>query len=182
MTRTDTRMQNYLVVSALLENSGDIIKTFSRLAKTSGCRIVDSRFSALGNELAVMLFLGGSWDAIAKIEAMLEKLSREQHTPILRKRTGLAERRGDSLPYAVDVVGAHQAGLLFDIAGFMAQNALAIQELTSSTYEAAQTGAAMFALHMTIKIPIDTSIAALRGDFMDFCDHLNLDAIMEPVK
>ena len=175
-------MQNYLVVTALLENSSDIIKTFSRLAKASGCRIVDSRFSALGSELAVMLFLCGGWDAIAKIEDMLEKLGHEHNTPILCKRTGLAERRGDTLPYAVDVVGAHQAGLLFDIAGFMARNALAIQELTSNTYEAAQTGAGMFALHMTINIPIHTSIAALRGDFMDFCDHLNLDAIMEPLK
>ncbi len=175
-------MQNYLVVSALLENSSDIIKTFSRLAKTSGCRIVDSRFSVLGGEMAAMLFLCGSWDAIAKIEDMLEKLGHEHNTPVLCKRSGLAERRGDSLPYAVDVVGADQGGMLFDIAGFMARNALAIQELNSSTYEAAQTGAAMFALHMTINIPINTSIAALRGDFMDFCDRLNLDAIMEPLK
>jgi glycine cleavage system transcriptional repressor len=25
-------------------------------------------------------------------------------------------------------------------------------------------------------------IAALRDDFMEFCDHLNLDAIMDPMK
>jgi glycine cleavage system transcriptional repressor len=40
----------------------------------------------------------------------------------------------------------------------------------------------MFSLHMTISVPSNTSIAALRGEFMEFCDRLNLDSIMEPVK
>ena len=40
----------------------------------------------------------------------------------------------------------------------------------------------MFSLHMTISVPTDISIAAMRNEFMDFCDQLNLDAIMEPVK
>ena len=37
-------------------------------------------------------------------------------------------------------------------------------------------------VHMTISVPTNVSIAGLRGEFMDFCDHLNFDAIMEPVK
>ena len=40
----------------------------------------------------------------------------------------------------------------------------------------------MFSLHVTISVPTNTSIAALRGEFMDLCDQLNLDAVMEPVK
>lgn len=175
-------MQNYLVVSALLENSSDIIRTFSKLSKTSGCSIMDSRFSALGKEISVTLFLSGTWDAIAKVEDMLDKLGEEHETRILTKRTKPDDLRGDSMPYAVDVVGVDQAGMIFDIANFMASNDLAIQEMSSNTYKAAQTGAKMFSLHMTVNIPLDSSIAAVRGDFIDFCDRLNLDAIMEPVK
>ena len=175
-------MQNYLVVNALIENSGEIIRTFSKLSKTSGCSIVDSRFSVLGREIAVTLFLAGTWDAIAKVEDMLDKLGDEHGLPILMKRTKTAELRGDSMPYCVDVVGLDQAGMIFDITNFMVSNNLAIQEMSSNTYQAAQTGAKMFALHMTVNIPLDSSIAVVRGDFIDFCDRLNLDAIMEPVK
>ena len=64
----------------------------------------------------------------------------------------------------------------------MASNELDIQEMASNTYLASQTGAKMFSLHMLINIPVDISISAIRGDFIDFCDRLNLDAIMEPVK
>jgi glycine cleavage system transcriptional repressor len=40
----------------------------------------------------------------------------------------------------------------------------------------------MFAVHMTVGIPADMHIAALREEFMDYCDGLNLDAVLEPLK
>ena len=40
----------------------------------------------------------------------------------------------------------------------------------------------MFSAQVTVGIPSDMHIAALRDDFLEFCDHLNLDAIMDPMK
>ena len=164
-------MQNYLVVSALSENSSEIIRKFSKLSKSSGCNIIDSRFKVFGHELSLMLFLTGTWDAIAKIEDMLSILSKENQIKIHTKRTTVDKLLGDSMPYAVDVVGLDQTGIIFDI-----------HEMASNTYEASMTGAKMFSLHMMVNIPSDSSIASIRGDFIEFCDRLNLDAIMEPVK
>ncbi len=175
-------MQNYLVVNALVENSSDIIRALSKLSKTSGCSIVDSRFSILGKEIAVILFLAGSWDAIAKMEDLLKKLEQEKDTLILSKRTTVDDPGGNAMPYVVDVVGVEKSGVIFEIADFMFANDLLIQDMSSNTYKASQTGVQMFALHMMVNIPLDTSIAAIRSDFIDFCDRLNLDAIMEPVK
>ena len=175
-------MQKHLIVSTLIENSSEIIRTFSKLPESSGCNIVDSQFKVLGHRLSLMLFLSGSWDAIAKIEAMLAKLEKQHQIKILTERTEVDSLQGDSMPYAVDVVGIDQSGVIFDIANFMSSNQLRIQEMSSNTYEASQTAAKMFSLHMMVNIPLDSSIAAIRGDFIDFCDHLNLDAIMEPVK
>ena len=175
-------MQNYLVVSALSENSSEIIRKFSKLSKSSGCNIIDSRFKVFGQELSLMLFLTGTWDAIAKIEDMLSILAKENQIKILMKRTTVDKLQGDSMPYAVDVVGLDQTGIIFDISDFMSSNNLIIHEMASNTYEAPMTGAKMFSLHMMVNIPSDSSIASIRGDFIEFCDRLNLDAIMEPVK
>jgi glycine cleavage system transcriptional repressor len=175
-------MQNFLVVSALVENSSEIIRKFSKLSKSSGCNIVDSRFKVLGHELSLMLFLTGSWDAIAKIEDMLGILAQEHQIKILTNRTTVDRLQGDAMPYAVDVVGLDQSGVIFEITDFMSTNNLLIQEMSSNTYEASLTGAKMFSLHMMVNIPSDSSIAVIRGDFIEFCDRLNLDAIMEPVK
>ena len=35
---------------------------------------------------------------------------------------------------------------------------------------------------LAIGIPANTHIALLREEFLDFCDDLNLDAVMEPIK
>ena len=40
----------------------------------------------------------------------------------------------------------------------------------------------MFSLRLVINVPSRIHLGVLREEFMDFCDHLNLDAILEPVK
>ncbi|MEM7026740.1 MAG: ACT domain-containing protein [Pseudomonadota bacterium] len=175
-------MQNYLAISTLIDNSDEVILKLLKHIKISGCNIAESRFIVLGEKLAVMLFLGGSWNEIAKMEDSLVKLESSFGTRILHERTTTHEHQGKAMPYAVDVVGVDQAGVILEITEFMTNSKLSVQDLNSNMYIASTTGAKMFSMHMTINIPLDTSIAAIRSDFIDFCDRLNLDAIMEPVK
>jgi len=74
------------------------------------------------------------------------------------------------------------AGRLAGSADFFDKQGITIESLHSSRYRAMQTGAEMFTSQVTIGIPANMHIAALRDDFMEFCDHLNLDAIMDPMK
>ena len=65
---------------------------------------------------------------------------------------------------------------------FFARREINVEDLISVSYTAPHTGASMFSLHMTVGIPADSAIAAVRGEFMDFCDELNLDAMLTPVR
>jgi glycine cleavage system transcriptional repressor len=80
------------------------------------------------------------------------------------------------------VVSLDQEGTLFNLASFFTEREIAVCELNSRSYAASYTGAPMVAFQMTILIPASQSIAHLREEFTDFCDKLNLDAIMEPLK
>ena len=86
------------------------------------------------------------------------------------------------IPYAVEVVALDQPGIVHDVANFFSRRDINVEDLYTSRYPAPHTGAPMFSLHMTVGIPADSAIAAVRGEFMDFCDDLNLDAMMAPVK
>ena len=55
-------------------------------------------------------------------------------------------------------------------------------DVSTRTYPAAHTGAQMFSVQMIVNVPSRLHLAHLREEFMEFCDSLNLDAIMEPVK
>ena len=54
--------------------------------------------------------------------------------------------------------------------------------MSTSSYAAAHTGTPMFSVRMSIGIPANIHIAGLRDEFMDFCDSMNLDAVLEPIK
>src|SRR3546814_2822870 len=94
-------------------------------------------------------------------------------------RTGPKPVQSNLLPYIVDVVASDKPGILFQLADFFDRQGIAIESLHCSRYRAMQTGADMFSAQVTIGVPADMHIAALRDDFLEFCDHLNLDAIMD---
>ena len=175
-------MQNNLVITALGDHDPRLIEHFTRSVRDCGCSISESRMAALGDRYAIIMMLSGSWDAIAKMEDLLPRLEDRLHLSITSSRSTPVRARQALMPYAIDVVSFDQVGVVHDITKFIANNNINIQALYTNSYNAAHTGTPMMSLHMTINIPTDVSIAALRGDFMDFCDQLNLDAIMEPVK
>ena len=101
---------------------------------------------------------------------------------LLHFRTNAKPPQTNLLPYVVEVVAADKPGILFQIGEFFQQHSISIEQLMSTRYRAMQTGADMFSAQITIGIPSNTHIAALRDDFLEFCDGLNLDAIMDPMK
>ena len=175
-------MQNHFVISALGNNRPGLVHQLSKAVKDCGCNILDSRMAVLGGEFAVILLLAGTWDAIAKIESMIPRLEDSLDLTLISRRTEVREKVANLMPYAVEVVASDRPGIVHDIAQFFSSRDINIEELFTGSYAAAHTGTPMFSLHVTISVPTNTSIAALRGEFIDLCDQLNLDAVMEPVK
>jgi glycine cleavage system transcriptional repressor len=175
-------MDNYLLITALAKPDTTMLEQFTKSIKEGGGRIIESRMCALGSEFSILMLLTGTWDAIAKIEDMLPRLENKLALSISAKRTEPAKLAENMMPYAIDVVSMDNAGILHDIIVFFSVNKIAIQDIHVNTYKAANTGTPMMSLHLNVNIPAGKSIASIRGDFMEFCDHQNLDAIMEPVK
>ena len=147
-----------------------------------GCNINDSRMAVLGNEYAALILVSGNWNSVAKLETLIPKLEDRLDLSIQIKRTEPREASNDVVPYGVEVVALDHPGIVYDISNFFYRRQISIEDLYSTVYPAPHTGAKMFSLHMTVGIPADTAIAAIRGEFMDFCDDRNLDAMLAPVK
>lgn len=175
-------MQNLLAISAMGQNRPGRIEPLVKAFRECGCSIAESRMSVLGDRFMMMVLLSGTWDAIAKIETMLPRIEQELDISMVAQRATARTPAHNLMPYAVEVIAVDQVGVVHQIAQFFARHEINIEDMYTGNYAAAHTGTPMFSLHMTISIPTDISIAAMRSEFMDFCDQLNLDAIMEPVK
>ena len=175
-------MLNHLVLAALGANRPGLIDALSKVIKDCGGNIADSRMTVLGTDFALILLVSGTWDVIAKIENQLPRLRDNLDLSITARRTEARKSSANLIPYAVEVVSSDHPGIVNDIAGFFSGRDIGVEDMYTGTYAAAHTGAPMFSLHMTVAVPNNVSIADLRGEFMEFCDRLNVDAILEPVK
>ena len=175
-------MLQYSVVTALGSHTLRLIEQFSKAIADCGCNIDSCRYMLAGSESTLSMLVSGSWDAIAKMEDMLPKLERKLQLRIHAGRTTLRKPGGKLMPYVIDLVCADRPGIVYEITNFMVNNDIQIEDFHTNTYKAAHTETQMFSLHMIIHIPTDISLAVIRGEFLGFCDRLNLDAIMEPVK
>jgi glycine cleavage system transcriptional repressor len=178
----NSQMQQLTVITAVGTDRAGVVHDLTRAVLECGGNIVESRMSALGSEFAMLLLVSGNWHTLARLESELKKIGETSDLTVTLKRTEARTRRENMLPYAVDVVCLDQPGIVFNLATFFSNREIDIAEMNTRSYAAAHTGAPMFSVQMTINVPGDIQIAALRDEFMDFCDQLNLDAIMEPVK
>ncbi|MEX2352682.1 MAG: ACT domain-containing protein [Gammaproteobacteria bacterium] len=175
-------MKQQLVLAVLGNHKTGVIEKLTKSIHDSGANIIDSRMGNMGNELGMLLLVAGSWDTIAKIEDTLPRLESELGAKISSTRTGKRQTNNRQIPYTIEIVCSDRKGIIHDVVKFFLENQIDICELYSNTYQSPHTDVTMFSMHMIVNIPVDSSIASIRTEFMDFCDHLNLDAVMEPAK
>lgn len=176
------RMEQLIVISAVGGNPTSMVNELARVILDCGGNIKESRMALMGSEFGVLLLVSGNWHTISRLEGELGRYGASNGVTMQFRRTEARRMGKELLPYAVDVVGLDQPGIVHSLSGFFASRRVEIGEVVTRSYAASHTGAQMFSVQMFINIPSSVHIAGLREEFMEFCDQLNVDAIMEPVK
>ena len=175
-------MKQYIAISAIGNDRVGLVHDLSKVIADCGGNISESRMTALGSEFAMLMLIAGNWHSVARIETELKKLAETSGITLQVRRTDERAVREDQVPYSVDVVCLDQAGIISALSGFFSARGIDISEMNTRSYPAPHTGAPMFRVFMIINVPSTIHLGALREEFMDMCDNLNLDAILEPVK
>jgi len=174
--------RDLLVITASGDDQVGLVQRFTARISESGCNIEDSRMALLGGQFAIIMLVSGRWDALTKLEDRLVPLGEELGLAILHKRTREADRSQPLIPYHIEVVAMDHPGIVHNLADFFSRQNINIEELATDTYPAPHTGTPMFRVDMVVGIPAGVHLPTLRGDFFDYCDNLNLDAIFEPAR
>lgn len=175
-------MIQHSAVTVIGKRQSNLPERLTGVVVECGCNIEESRMATLGEQFAMLMLLSGNWNAVVKVEDALKRLGEELGLSIHARRTELEKPKKDAMPYAIDVVCGDRAGVVNKIIKFISDNEVQIRDLHTTTYMASQVGTKLFSMHLTVHVPVDLSVSALRNDFLEFCDQLNLDAVIEPVK
>jgi len=175
-------MSQLIVISAIGNDRTGVVQDLTKVVLACGGNIEESRMTTLGSEFAMLLLVSGNWHTLSRLEQGLDKLCKNGELTVSIRKTDAKPINDDRMPYAVDIVALDQQGIVFNLANFFASRDIEIADVATRSYAAAHTGAAMFAVQMAVNVPSSVHVAQLREEFLDICDRLNLDAILEPVK
>ena len=174
-------MSQLIVISAVGTDRTGVVQDISEVILACDGNIEESRMTTLGSEFAMLMLVSGNWHTLSRLEKKLDELTADGNLTVSIRKTTEAVDKVDRMPYAVDVVSLDQQGIVYNLANFFASHDIEIADVATRHYSAAHTGAPMFEVQMAVNIPAYVHVAQLRDEFHEFCDQMNMDAILEPV-
>ena len=182
MDNPNNPSKSLIVISAIGPEDPKIFGEITHSFIKCGCEILESKFSVMGNKFLLMAMLSGNWDAIAKIETALTRLGGKLGIQFSAERASNNSDDKKSIPYVLEVVTIRNPDLIHETVKFFELQKVDIKELQCSGFIANQTKTQMLSLQVTVSVPSSLPISSFRSDFLDFCDRLNIDAVLEPLK
>lgn len=146
------------------------------------CNITEIRSSDFTSSAAMLFLVEGNWNQVAKLDNILDALEKQLKIQISRARQEKTAPLKTGLPYTLEAMCQDQKDIVLNITTFLTERHIAIEEITGSRYSAPYIDTPIFSIKFIIVLPSNQRLLQLREDFLDFCDQLNLDAILEPIK
>ncbi|ESS72950.1 putative glycine cleavage system transcriptional repressor [Methyloglobulus morosus KoM1] len=146
------------------------------------CNVLEVRSSRLGQCTGSYLLIQGNWNQIAKVETALDLLQKRMEIKVHSLRTEAKDKVKECVPYTLETISLDKESIIESIISFLLGHDIDIEEITGSSYQAPYAQASVFSTKFVILVPPQIHLLTLREEFLDFCDHLNIDAILEPIK
>lgn len=171
-----------LAITVLGNNQSYCITDILPAIRDSRCSILEIRTSRLAQTYAAYLLIQGNWNQIAKFESSLEAIQKKTEIKIHTFRPDPKEKIKDFVPYSLETLSLDRNNVIESISTFLCDRDIEIEEITGSSYQAPYIQTSLFSTRFIILIPPELRLLSLREEFLDFCDQLNIDAILEPIK
>ncbi len=175
-------INNHLVLSVVGPWRDRLTVDLLKAIRDRGCEVKECRVTPIADAITGCVLITGNWSSVGKLETALPNLAEKLGVQLQFHRTADREDRPDMRPFAVDLNVPQQPDLLVNVIDFFASQDVVVTELVHQDYETSQTSAPMTNIQLVVLVPITQHPPALREAFMDFCDDINADGILDPIK
>jgi glycine cleavage system transcriptional repressor len=171
-----------LAITALGHNQINFIAEILPAIRDCKCNILEIRSSRLAQSTAAYMLVQGNWNYIAKLESSLDVIQKRLEIQIHKLRLENKEKSCDYVPYSLETISLDRDNVMESITTFLFDRDISIEEISGSCYQAPYIQTSVFSTKFVILIPPHLHLLSLREEFLDFCDQLNIDSILEPIK
>ncbi|MEW6166765.1 MAG: ACT domain-containing protein [Pseudomonadota bacterium] len=178
MAQTDT----LLTVSAIGKPKGNVPLELFKAIRERGGEVEDCRIAQIGDRLTANLLVSGNWSTLGRLETALPGIAEKLELQVRFERCDARPFNPEFRPYAAEVVAPQDSNLLVNILEFFQHQDVLVVEISTQKYQSTYTGAEMASVQMVLHVPVNQHPQALRESFMDLCDDLNADGMLDPIK
>lgn len=179
-------MVKEFVLTAFCKDRPGIVADISEVIYQNECNLKDSTMTNLAGEFAIILVLsplsaGQEADLEEKLSTECRRLEREKGiTAFIRPVSYPASRpKADCYVKTLYVEGLDQAGIVYKVSRFLANNDINITSLNSQVKFSPESGAAIYSLTICVEIPQNLSIQTVEHGLSQIEDQLNVDITVE---
>lgn len=137
-----------------------IVEAVTEVLVRHGGNILSSRMARLGGEFAMLVLVSLPGPDLSRLEADLQPWRAEGYqTGLLPTENRQAEKFAGWQAYAVSVEGADHEGIIHEVAQFMAQAGINIEEMETGVVSAPMSGTPLFTMQAVVLAPPQSSWA-----------------------
>jgi glycine cleavage system transcriptional repressor len=152
-------MPRKFLLTAFSKDRPGIVADLAQVIYENGCSLEDSAMANLAGEFAMMflfspLSVGGETDLETALTAECRRLEREKGITAFIRPVDPADHSlsGGAAPWTIKVEGQDQAGIVYKVCRFLADNQINIRTLNSEVVLSPQSGAALYRMTLTANI------------------------------
>lgn len=147
-----------------------------------GGEITLCRLTRHGNASIVSLSVEGHWGALSRIETALPSLESSLSFKLNANRAAREDSNREYRPYGAEVYAPVQPGLLASVTSFFIESGALIRDLSAQNFRSGISGGELINVSLVLDLPMTISPHTLRDSYMDLCDELHADGVLDPIK
>ena len=182
MTSSSSESGKLLAITAIGPKSEHLGLELIRGILEKDCALHDCRVAPLGASVSASFLVSGNWSALARLESALPALGERLGLLIQFRRTDDSKSQSKFRPYGVEVIAPQRSDLLVHVLDFFKSQEVQLSEIVMQNYHSNHTDAAMCNLQLMAHVPVTQHPQSMREAFMDLCDELNADGLLDPIK
>lgn len=179
---TSNKQENLLAISVIGHPKGDLALELFKAIRERGGEVEDCRIAQIGDRLAANLLVSGNWSTMGRLETALPGIAQKLEIQVRFERCDTRQLSPDYRPYGAEVIAPQDPNLLVNILEFWKSQGVLVVEISTQKYASTYTGAEMCNVQTVLHVPVNQHPQALRESFMDLCDDLNADGMLDPIK
>ena len=178
-------MRRWYILSAIGRDRPGLVADLARLVLESEANLEDSRMTILGSEFAVILLCSSTEADIGdRLAVGVKRLERDHGLTILLRHMDEGPRPAVPAPgmqlYRLEAAGEDRAGIVASLCGVLAERRVNIVDLATRS-RPGPGGSPHYEMTLSVEIPDDVPVRALREALEDEADRLVVDVSLMPL-